>query len=139
VINMNKEKFYEAWEWLDKNPLFAPWGDSDGTRCLDITVVKVNPENETIEDDDSLNTEVRIWLEGGPWSENINPDFIDEEWADWTHDIDLDCGAPTFEEAVIKFVEKVKKKYGDYGEYSPIYMGEYERGEKTIEDFLFGE
>jgi hypothetical protein len=107
------EDFYEAWYFIDKHPDFAPFGDG-GVGCLYVEVVKVNPETETIEDNDSLNTAVRVWLEGGPWINAPLPD--EEEYMNWSHDIDLDCGAPTYEEAIIKFAENVKNKYGDYEE-----------------------
>ena len=31
----------------------------------------------------------------------------------YTHDIDLDCGGDTFEEAIIELAKLVKKYYGD--------------------------
>lgn len=34
---------------------------------LNVEVVKINPENETIEDNEELNTETRVWLEFGPY------------------------------------------------------------------------
>lgn len=33
---------------------------------LDISVVKVNPETEMIDEDNNLNTDTRVWLEFGP-------------------------------------------------------------------------
>jgi hypothetical protein len=102
-----------------------------------VDVVKVNPENETIEDKESLNTAVRVWIEGGPWTDNANPDFVEEKWPTWTHDYDLDCGAATFEEAVIKFTENVREKYGDYGEYSSISDRSMENAKEIcLEQFL---
>jgi hypothetical protein len=113
------EEFYDAWNWLDKHPAFTPFGDG-GTGCLHIDIVKVNPENETIEDDESLNTAVRIWLEGGPWHD----EHEGEKWGEWMIDWDLNSGGSTFEEAFLMFVKNAKKKYGDYGEYEPICYAE---------------
>lgn len=124
--------FHEAWQWLDDHPMFAigEGGAGGGTGCLDIEVVKVNPENETIEDDESLNTATRVWLEGGPWMEEI-----EGEWhGDWAHDWDLDCGGKTFEEAFMKFVELVKEVYGDYGEFCSIKHGRPDENGKTAID-----
>ncbi len=110
------EKFYYAWEWLNNHPKFNELNDSGyGKNCLDIIVVKAN--SETNISDGNQNTKVQVWLEGGPWDEDAftNP-FVeyDEGFGAWTHDIELDCGADTFEEAVIKFVERVRDKYGNY-------------------------
>ena len=70
--------------------------------CLDVDVVKVNPKTNCIDDNDSLNTKIQIWLECGPYFEN-----------QITHDIDLDCGGNTFEDAIIKLAKLVKKYYTD--------------------------
>lgn len=69
-----------------------------------IEVVKVNPDTNEIDNDCTKNTKVQIWLEHGSY---------DTEWGGCTHDIDLDCGADTFEEAIIKLAQLVKEKYND--------------------------
>jgi len=116
---MNRFKgFYEAWNFLKDHRIFK---DREGlsffpNQCLTIDVVKVNPKNERIEDDKSKNTAVRIWLECGPLlrQEDLNQadgeEGIRGELA--SHDIDLDCGAPTFEEAIVKLANLVYEKYG---------------------------
>jgi len=76
-------------------------------QCLDIEVVKINPKTDSIDDDKTLNTKVQIWLEAGP--------YIGKHHA---HDIDLDCGADTFEEAIIELASLVKQYYGDDHEIS---------------------
>ena len=90
--------FYDAFHYLRKHEMFQGRLEE----CLDIEVVKVNPLNKTIEDDRSLNTETNVWLECGKYSEYMR----------W-HDIELDCGGQTFEEAVIKLANLVKENYGD--------------------------
>ena len=75
--------------------------------CLDIDVVKVNPLNKTIEDDKSLNTETNVWLECGQYS----------KYTRW-HDMELDCGGVTFEEAIIELANLVQKNYGDNYEWT---------------------
>lgn len=96
-------KFYKAWHYLENHPIFK---DSKGVsrfkECIDIEVVKVNPENNTIDEDELLNTKTKIWLECGPYKENFK-----------THSWDLDCGASTFEKAIIKLAKKVKKEFGN--------------------------
>ena len=74
--------FFDAFHYLKSHEMFQGMFES----CLDIEVVKVNPLTKCIEDDENLNTEVNVWLECGKYSKNIR----------W-HDINLDCGADTFE------------------------------------------
>jgi hypothetical protein len=47
-----------------------------------------------------LNTEVRVWLESGCY----------DEVHGGTHDINLDCGGKSFEEAIIKMANLLKKR-----------------------------
>jgi len=127
--------FHEAWSWLNDHPLFTSEGiGGSGVGCLYIEVVRVNPDNETIEDNEWLNTTTRVWLEGGPWERNLYEGTDLPPMDGWSHDINLDCGAPTFEEALLKFVELVKKHYGEYGEYSSYKYGDPSK----MEDFLRG-
>ncbi len=95
--------FYKAWDYLNNHVIFR---DSNGfnrfQECIDIEVVKVNPETKEIDDDKSKNTQTRVWLECGPYKKEC-----------MTHDIELDCGAKTFEKAIIKLAKLVKKEYGN--------------------------
>lgn len=77
---------------------------------LDIHYTKVNPETNHVEDDRSLNTKIEVWLETGPayWDEYSN------SYQGNMHDIRLDVGGDTFEEALINLANKVLEHYGDY-------------------------
>ena len=77
---------------------------------LNIRPVYVNPKTKSVDEDETKNTKLQIWLEHGPY-EKI-PDLNNEEQP--SHDRKLDCGADTFEEAIIKLAELVKKHYGSY-------------------------
>lgn len=92
--------FCDAFEFLLEHKMF--------NRCfrdiLYIMVVKINPETCEVDDDESKNTQTQVWLECGPWGEEYN-----------CHDWDLDCGANTFEEAIIKLAHLVKEHYNDDG------------------------
>lgn len=90
--------FYKAFNYLHKHPLFQ----ERFHECLDIEVVKVNPKTKSIDDDSSKNTETAVWLECGQYSKYSA-----------YHDINLDCGGRTFEEAIIKLANLVQKHYGD--------------------------
>ena len=95
--------FYSAWQFLQEHKIFNDRFSND----LWFEVVKVNPETNAIDYNDySKNTKVQVWLEHGPY---------DAEWGGCTHDIDLDCGGDTFEEAIIKLARLVQKYYTDDG------------------------
>lgn len=97
-------KFYEAWQYLENHPIFEDkMGFSEFTQCIDIEIVKVNPYTNSISDNTDENISTRVWLECGP--------YIGEKAR--AHDIELDCGAKTFEKAIKKLAKLVKKVYGD--------------------------
>lgn len=89
--------FHDAFNYLSNHIIFA----DRFNECLDIEVVKINPKTKSIDDNAALNTETEIWLECGPYYNGI------------THDVDLDCGGKTFEEAIINLRNLVEKKYGN--------------------------
>lgn len=95
-IKRHKNEFYKAWWYLVNHRLF----NNDFIGCLDTEVVKVNPITNSVDDNNSKNTKVQIWLECGPWDKECR-----------VHDIDLDCGGDTFEEAIIKLAYLVRDKY----------------------------
>ena len=88
--------FYESYHYLRKHPMFKGCFEE----CLDIEIVKVCPASLCIEDRKELNTLTQVWLECGPKLKNCI-----------AHDIDLDCGGDTFEDAIIKLAKLVKKYY----------------------------
>lgn len=94
--------FYDAYNFLEYHEIF---------KCrflegLDLLVVKVDPETNSIENDSSRNTKTRIWLKAGPCL------CDDPNGVLWGHDFNLDCAGDTFEEAIIKLAELVEKHYG---------------------------
>lgn len=104
---MKFTEFYEAYSFLDFHPIFQnKHGIGHLSDSLDISVVKVNPANDTVEEDQSLNTAVRVWLECGEHTEEYG----------YTHDYDLDCGGETFEKAIVELANLVFEKHGDYEE-----------------------
>ena len=63
---------------------------------LCIEVQKVNPENDTIEEDEKLNTKIVVWLEcGSPYYDEHTKRILTYHNWDW------DCGGDTFEEAIV--------------------------------------
>ena len=98
----NFTDFYTAWKFLENHKMF-----NNLFNCgLWTQAVKVNPKTNAIDSDPTKNTKVQIWLEHGPY---------DAEWGSTTHDLDLDCGGDTFEEAIIELARLVQKYYTDEG------------------------
>lgn len=108
--------FVESWEYLNQHHMFSYQDVDLQVRCgsfkkaLDIDVAVVDPVTLRIEDEPERNTLPQVWLECGPYVRVYHMQmgsFMP------SHDIDLDCGANTFEEAIIKLAELVQAKYGD--------------------------
>ena len=120
---MRFDDFYQAYNFLKNHKMCecemeinkskkSKYLINNFDRCLDISVVKVNPETEEIDKDMKSNTKTEVWLEFGRA-------FIDNEISDnvmFEHDYRLDCGADTFEEAIIKLANLVDEFYLDNGE-----------------------
>lgn len=103
--------FKEAWDFLNGHTIFSKqssdkyYGNfytNKFDECLTIEVVKINPKTKEIDDNENLNTKTEVWLECGPYNEN-----------EAMHDINLDCGADTFEQAIINLANLVLKQYGE--------------------------
>ena len=105
MAKMQKMDFYQAFHFLKNHRIF---GDRF-LESLDIMVVKVDPRTRRIEDQRESNTMTQVWLESGPLIKKPG-----EVWdgSDFYHDIDLDCGGNTFEDAIICLAEKVLSIYG---------------------------
>lgn len=111
--------FYDAWWWLMEHPLFrdpilydkynynpelAKAVSQSFLKALDIDFQKVNPATKMIDDNPFLNTKVECWLEcGGAYVEDGHTYFY--------HDMDLDCGGDTFEEAIVNLANLVAHLY----------------------------
>lgn len=77
--------------------------------CLCIEVVLVDPLTLEINDIHENNTKVQVWLEFGfPECDDFGRGK--REWLS-AHDISLDVGADTFEEAIILLAKRIKEKY----------------------------
>ena len=100
--------FYDAYHFLKNHPMF----NGRFLEALDIDVVKVNPDTNSIDDDRNKNTKTRVWLETGAY---IEDDPLPIECSPFYHDYYLDCGGDTFEDAIIQLAELVIKHYGKDG------------------------
>jgi len=131
AFEQNPGDFYNAYHYLDSHPAFYYFHqlgkltaeeriherhlEHDGlvTESLHVMVVKVNPETERREEDEELNTKTVIWVEmgkrGWPKHPTDDPHTWDHRW----HDIDLDCGGDTYEQAIITAAIYLHHAYGN--------------------------
>ncbi len=101
--------FYEAYDFLREHHIFenTKTKQVDFQSALDIQVVKVDPLTNTMKDDSKLNIKTQVWLECGPYET-----IPEEGFKGYTHDINLDTGGDTFEEAIISLANLVYEHYG---------------------------
>lgn len=103
---------YGIQHYITKNPGFPR--SSGINRCISISVVKLNPENKHIEEEEHLNTKTEVWIELGKYSWPVEFDPKDHNTYDNTwHDYRLDCGGPTMETAIIRAAHNVWEVYGN--------------------------
>ena len=132
--------FYEAWWYLVEHgafiskPLYEDTKHIDGGAVessdfqylLNIDVQKVNPATHKIDDDESKNTKTEVWLEFGPWYEETDENIQKTLGSKWVHfhDVRLDCGADTFEEAIIELANLVEEYYPleEYGTIGHLHI-----------------
>ncbi|AUR93510.1 hypothetical protein NVP1187O_197 [Vibrio phage 1.187.O._10N.286.49.F1] len=94
------DKYY----WIIDHPKLTK---GRGQAEIELTPHMVNPENEIIEGDITLNTAFRWWVE-------VTQTVLYEGEYIKAHDWDLDCGGETAEDAVETLYGTVLQKYGDY-------------------------
>jgi hypothetical protein len=94
--------------------------------CTEFDFVYVDPTKERIVGDcyrdDPRNTDFRVWVEAGGWydrsldSNDWEPEGGWNSYNKWgrMHDIDLDCGGKTMEEALLNLATLVRFYYGEY-------------------------
>ena len=93
--------FFEAFHFCNNHPFFNSSALSN-SMCID--VVKTNGKGRICKDH-SKNIVTEVWIEWGP--------ICGSEGKLWArHDIDLDTGGRTYEEAIINLANLIMKKYG---------------------------
>jgi hypothetical protein len=121
--------FYSAWNYLDDHPAFWSFRSIGADRqpipleeklhvknlkveggikrCLQISVMKVNAETRSTEDEPTLATEVwielgkHLWPGEGEPGDTVSGDYL------------LDCGGPTVETAILRAAHNVWEVYGN--------------------------
>lgn len=104
------DKYY----WIIDHPKLT---NQYGTQpTIEMTPHMVNPIDCIINVDNSLNTKLKWWIECNVANEDFNPsvEFPDDDSFERCHDLDLDCGGDTAEEAIDNLYNLVIKHYGDY-------------------------
>ena len=124
------QDFFEAYSFLQDHYIFEDKRlgrhITNFDEAYNIMVVKVNPRTNTVDDDEALNTETRVWIECGGY-------FEEDGYKGFNHDIDLDTGGRTFEEAIINLANLVKEKHG----LNPEGFGEVTEEERAkTEEFM---
>lgn len=136
------DDFFAAWHYVNNHPMFwhfqgyvaegqpkasdfvtDNWGFGSmaaGTQvrrslpptapAADVDVARVDEDGHA-RNDESLSLHTEVWLEAGHIVMQPNPAM---GWQnDHYHDYELDCGAATYEEAVIKLARNIWEKYGN--------------------------
>lgn len=101
----------EAYWWVYNHP----WLQCDYEQpTIEITPHMVNPTDNAIDTDNpELNTKLEFWVEVMIPTSTFDDFFnIVVPW----HNMDLDCGGDTYEEAVYNLAKLVYEIYGDYDE-----------------------
>jgi hypothetical protein len=110
---MKFNNIHDTWMYLTQTEVFwcKEMGELSlvGCNCFDlslnINVVKVNPINNEIDDNELLNTKTQVWLEAGePYECEHTGEIIYH-----SHNINYDSGGDTFEEALIEMANLVYK------------------------------
>jgi len=123
---LNEMDTADLWFWLQNHPDYVlPSGDCPDfwqalPMALSIDFVHVDPVTRTVEDDQARNTHIECWLEFG--SIYFPETCTTEEDGEMRlspdpscyHDMELDTGADTFEEAFKSLCLKVLEQDGDY-------------------------
>lgn len=80
---------------------------------LSIFYAKVD-DTGYVNDDPAKREFTEVWLELGPEEYDYPADWYEETDRLEYHDPDLDCGGPTFDEALVELAKLVLEHYGDY-------------------------
>lgn len=100
--------FVSAWYFLKYHAIFKSGADTKfPSPCLHIRVLKVDSQTNRIYDLNSKNTKPWIFLECYPIAKSESSLL-----AVPSVDTNLNCGAPTFEKAIIKLAKLVLEHYG---------------------------
>lgn len=114
----NSEDLYRVWMWLTYHPIFWYFGREERRHVS--TLAETRGVHEGLELQPAMvskktrraegpwkDREVEIWVEVFPTSLTRGSNDIR------LHDIELDCGAPTYEQALIKVARLIYDRHGN--------------------------
>lgn len=102
---------HDKYWWVYDHPEY-----NSGKRSVaevEITPHMVNPINNTIEKDKSLNTKLQWWIEV-MYEDYIEDGDPHEYGYHSVHDWEVDTGGDSIDEAIDNLYEEVKARYGEY-------------------------
>lgn len=122
----NIKTAYDAFWFIHNHPAgWEIWQDSNknkyivqqcGRMNFDISPNKVNPKTKIVDKDKKKNTKVEWWVENGYSILKDSRYLKDDEVlvSELCHDVKLDCGGDSYDEALINSAKLIRKNYGDY-------------------------
>lgn len=102
--------FVDKYYWIINHPKITSRYKPQAS--IDLYPQMVNPTNNTVEKDISLNTKPEWWVELSMANPEYDPS--NQDTLTTMHDWRLDCGGDTSEEAIEKLYDNVLGYYGDY-------------------------
>lgn len=98
--------FEEALAFLVNHPIY----DGRFFECTDFDLAMVCSRTKKHESSDSrfANDAWEVWVESGPY-------IVSDDYSGLSHDVSLDCGGWSFEEAVVHLAHLVRQRYGNGG------------------------
>jgi len=102
--------------WLKAHPVWnhPEHGLNNFSALAWIDLAYVNPEDDIISDNGALNVKPQVWIEAGPYIDCA--EWVKAGGYQPSHDIRLDCGGDTLEEALCELAVRVRYHYGNYNE-----------------------
>ena len=115
-----REMIFDGDDWIDVTHDVGGFFE-----CVELEPVYVNPRTNRVDDNDELNTRLDLWIECGGWLDISKEDYgyvPEEGWNEhdkWSkcHDIMLNCGGKSIEEAMLNLAIRVKFHYGEEREH----------------------
>lgn len=107
----NVDKYY----WIIDHPELQT--TQGGQATIELMPQMVNPLDNTISTlCPHLNTKQQWWVEVNIGNKDYDPNavFPQDNSFEYQHDMDLDCGGDSAEDAIDILYDLVKDKYGDY-------------------------
>jgi hypothetical protein len=99
--------------WVKKTYMLLEYGSGLEREAMtgNLNIHYAKTDGRRINDDHIKNIHTECWLEFGEMKQTVSDGCLHVAHF---HDPRLDCGAPTFDEAIVKLARLVRKHYGDF-------------------------